>query len=181
MGGSVACHRAKLRRSPTASLTGRAMYGSMLHKDESLPPLPILTEDPARPNHSGMEHGPAASSSTTKGTHLVDDGSAYQLYRDYEGHCNDNNNTSSSSEGQHYPYYSLLFILVRQLGVAIVVCKSCTDGAKRWADYQCDSQLSSRPPPYYWQQDGEVIVLRQDLSYPLSSNTISSAISLDSD
>ena len=162
------------------------MYGSMLHHDESLAPLPMLIQEQGRPNYSVNEHGPAASSSSTnskKGTtHLnADDGSAYQLYRDYNGHCNGDNTVSSSSERQHYPYCALLFILIRQLGVAIVVCKSCTEGGKRWADYQCDSQLSTRPPPYYWQQDDEVIVLRQDLSYPLSSNTISSAISLNSD
>ena len=168
------------------------MYGSVLlvrssnDEDESLPPIPISGEEdelarPKRPNH---KHGPAApspGSNTDAPTHLFDGAKAdYHLYRDCDGGpCNDTT-TSSSGLQQRYPYCALLFILLRQLGVAIVVCKTCTDGAKRWADYQCDTQLSTRPPPYYWQDD-EVIVLREDLSYPLSPNTISSAISFVSD
>lgn len=134
------------------------MYGSTLHNGEPLPPLPISIQEQARPNSDDKYlHHPASSA----------DASAYQLHRDY-GNCND-----PPSSGQ-YPYCALVLILVRQLTVAYVVCTACSGWAKRWADYRCDHQLSARPPPYSWQDD--VIVLREDLSYPMSSSTISGAL-----
>ena len=132
--------------------------------DEQLRPLPILVvheqTGPNQPEHSAHHANPSAN--------LADEANAYHLYRDL-GNDEDTSTCTSSS----YPYCALVSILVRQLALACAVVEALPRWTNRWAQYRCDNQLSTRPPPYSLQ--GEVIVLREDLSYPLSPNTISGA------
>jgi len=112
-------------------------------------------------------------SSTTVEEVRVDDSTVYRLFRD--GNHQENNNTLLSSEGAYDTTLRdslwLAFILVRQVLVASAVSTVGPGWAQHWVNYQCDHFLITRAVPYDLQDDG-TIVLRQDLSYPVSKSTI---------